>query len=277
LDNFPITVQIFSPFPYDEDRDTRKLPIFLYFHGGGFVLGAGTPYAGFFRKLSKEAEVVVVSVEYRLAPENPFPIPLEDCYSVLRWIAHDGKALLESSTFGADTSRVIVSGDSAGANLAATLSHLARDRNKTETELPGVKIVQQILIYPCIIPVFRKSDPLTESMRKHHDGYVLDQDTMIWFWNQYVPSREINNSAYINPLLGERSGLPPAHILVAELDVLSDDGKMYHEYLVAGGVPSTLSQYKSIHGFFAMDWLSETKDAWSLFIQNIRNLNRKGK
>jgi len=277
LDNFPIPVRIFSPFPNDEDGDnTRKYPILLFFHGGGFVIGSGITYASIFRKLSKEAGVVAITVDYRLAPEYPFPTPLEDCYSVLRWISGEGRTMLESSMFDADASRVIVLGDSAGANLAATVSHLARDRKETENELQGLEIIQQILLYPCVIPIFQKSDPLTESMRKHKDGYVIDQDIMIWFWNQYIPSRQVNDSAYINPLLGERRGLPPAIILTAELDVLSDEGKMYHEYLLAGGVPSKLQHYDStVHGFWAIEFLPEAQDVFCSIVQHLRSLNRK--
>ncbi len=211
-------------------------PAILYFHGGGWVIGSIETHDDTARKLAADSGYPVVSVDYRLAPEHPFPAGLVDCYAALEWIADAAPAL------GVDADRIVVAGDSAGGNLAAATALLARDRG-------GPDIAYQLLIYPGTGDVTE-----TEAYVENGDGYVLTGDDMAWFREQYF-AREIDEgNVYAMPrLANDLSGLPPATVLTAGFDPLRDDGSAYAERLEDAGVPVTYRNYDDVvHGFFGM-------------------------
>jgi acetyl esterase len=212
------------------------LPVLAYFHGGGWVVGGIESSDSLCRTLANAAGCIVVSVDYRLAPEHPFPAAADDAYAATRWIAAN------AAGFGGDPSRLAVSGDSAGGNLAAVVSLMARDRRE-----PAIRF--QLLIYPV-------TDAACDSpsYSENADGYFLTKAAMRWFWNHYVPNDTDRMHAYASPLhAGNFADLPPALVITAEFDPLRDEGERYAERLRAAGVPVQLARYDGmIHGFFTM-------------------------
>jgi len=210
--------------------------VLVYFHGGGWVIGNIESVDGICRALANGAGCVVVSVEYRLAPEHRFPAAAEDVYAATRWIAANAASL------GADPARVAVAGDSAGGNLSAVTALIARDRG-------GPALVQQVLIYPVTDANFE-----TASYRDNATDYLLTKDAMLWFWNHYAPNAADRANPFAAPLrAADLSGLPPALVITAEYDPLRDEGEAYAARLRAAGVPTELTRYPGmIHGFFGM-------------------------
>ncbi|WP_121741260.1 alpha/beta hydrolase [Natronorubrum halophilum] len=232
-----LPVRIYEPGTAGEDR-----PLVLYFHGGGWVIGGVDTHDGTCRKLAAESGYPVVSVDYRLAPEHPFPAGLEDCYAALEWAAD------AASELAADPDRIVLAGDSAGGNLAAATALLARDRG-------GPAVAYQLLIYPVTGTANE-----TESYRENDEGYFLTADEMAWFREHYF-GREIDEgNVYAMPrLANDLAALPPATIMTAGFDPLRDDGAAYADRLEAAGVPVTYRNYDDmIHGFFGM--ISEPVD-----------------
>jgi len=205
----------------------------LYFHGGGWVVGSIDSHDGYCRSLANHSRIPVVSVDYRLAPEAPFPAALEDCYAAAKWLSEQADSL------ALDRSRLAVAGDSAGGNLAAVVSLGARERG--EFALAG-----QVLIYP-----ITDCDFQTPSYLENSDGCYLTRDAMRWFWKQYLPEGTDRPPAYAAPLRAENlKGLPPALVITAEYDPLRDEGEAYARRLQEAGVPTTLDRYEGmIHGF----------------------------
>ncbi len=225
-----IPVRIYNP------GGTGALPALVYFHGGGWVLGSLDMVDGICRSLANRAGCVVVSVEYRLAPEHKFPVAAEDSYAATRWVAAYAAAL------GVDPARLAVGGDSAGGNLAAVVALMARDRG-------GPTLVQQLLIYPVTDSALD-----TPSYLENADGYLLTKDAMAWFWNHYARAAADRSNPYAAPLRASSlQGLPPALVITAEYDPLRDEGEAYAARLRAAGVPIELTRYHGmIHGFFGM-------------------------
>ena len=211
-------------------------PLLVYFHGGGWVIGTLDTHDGVCRHLAKQSQAVVVSVDYRLAPEHKFPAAAEDCYAATCWAADNAASL------GADPKRLAVGGDSAGGNLAAVVSLMARDRGKP-------KIGFQMLIYPVTDHAYE-----TASYRDNADGYLLTKDAMVWFWNHYLTGAGDSANAYASPLRAKSfTGLPPAMVVTAEFDPLRDEGEAYAAKLREAGVPVKLKRYDGlVHGFFSM-------------------------
>ena len=209
-------------------------PCVLYFHGGGFMKGNLDSSDTVAWGLAEGTGAVVVSVDYRLAPEEPYPAAFDDCYAVL---AHVAEAPAE---FGIDPARVAVCGDSAGGNLAAAVTLAARDRT-------GPAIVGQVLIYPCL------TDDLSErSYRDHAVTAGLTTESMINYWDWYLATAGTpSDDPYAVPLKAQDlSGLPKALVHVAEIDPLYDDGRLYAERLNAAGIPAEFRSAKGmIHGF----------------------------
>jgi acetyl esterase len=227
----PIPVRIYAPEP-----GAGPLPLLVYFHGGGFVLCDLDTHDPTCRALAKRAGCVVVSVDYRLAPEARFPAAPEDCFAAARWAAANAASL------GADPRRVAVAGDSAGGNLAAVVSILARERG-------GPALVHQLLVYPVTDWSFD-----TASYRENAEGYLLTRDMMSWFRGHYFAKPGDATDPLAAPLRApDLRGLPPATVLSAEFDPLRDEGEAYAARLREAGVPTTLTRYDGMfHGFFGM-------------------------
>ena len=223
-------------------QSVSPLPILVYYHGGGWVLLDIETYDAALRALTMASGCIVASVEYRLAPENPYPAPLDDCYAATKYIAEN------AHEFGADASRLAVGGDSAGGNLAAAVTLLARERG-------GPDIHFQLLIYPAT-----DFSADTGSIQEFADGHFLTRAGMRWFWQQYAVDAEEGRNHLVSPILArDLSGLPPAFVITAECDVLRDQGEAYAQRLEESGVPVRLKRYDgAIHGFFNMAGLLDT-------------------
>lgn len=211
-------------------------PALVYFHGGGWVLCNLETHDGTCRSLCNQAGCVVVSVDYRLAPENKFPAGLEDCHAATKWVADHAAEL------GVDPNRIAIGGDSAGGNLTACVALVARDRG-------GPRFVHQLLIYPVIDAKFD-----TPSYRENAEGYFLTRGAMQWFWNHYLRSEADAANPYAAPVRAkDLAGLPPATVLTAEFDPLRDEGEAYGKKLREAGVATRIERYDGlIHGFFGM-------------------------
>lgn len=214
LDGNQIPVRIYIP------NESKKLPVLIYFHGGGWVFGGIEASDAVCRRFANHLGCIVASVEYRLAPEYPFPKPLEDCYTVTAWIAKNAER------FGGDYSNIIVSGESAGGNLAAAVALMARDKH-------GPKLSAQLLIYPVISSTIQ--DAVYACCAEQH---FITKELMTLFWNLYLQSsgQEKNPYASVDRSL-DLSALPPAVIIVAEHDPLRPEGEKYCGQLRQAGVP----------------------------------------
>lgn len=226
---YKVPIRIYTP------AGTAPLPLLVFFHGGGWVLGDIESHDGTSRELANKAGCIVVSVDYRLAPEHKFPAAPEDCYAATKWVA------LNAAAFGGDPTRIAVGGDSAGGNLAAAVAQMAADRGGA----PG--LVHQLLIYPVTNYAFD-----TPSYRENGEGYLLTQELMQWFWKQYLSSDEDGKNAYASPLQArELRRVAPAFVITAEFDPLRDEGEAYAARLKEAGVPVEAKRYDgAIHGFF---------------------------
>jgi acetyl esterase len=212
-----------------------QLPVLVFFHGGGWVLGDIESHDNVCRELANKAGCIVVSVDYRLAPEHKFPSAPEDCYAATKWV------VLNAASFGGDPSRIAVGGDSAGGNLAAAAALMAADRG-------APTLTYQLLIYPVTNYAFD-----TPSYRDNADGYLLTREMMQWFWKQYLSNDEDGKNAYASPLQArEVRRVAPAFVITAEFDPLRDEGEAYGERLKKEGVPVEMKRYDgAIHGFFS--------------------------
>ncbi len=212
-------------------------PALVYFHGGGFVFGNLDTHDAVCRAIAKQSGAVVVSVDYRLAPEHKFPAAVEDSYAATVWVAANAERL------GIDASRIAVGGDSAGGNLAIVVAMRCRDAG-------GPALSAQVLIYP----VTDSSSLETTSHREFAEGYFLTRAAMDWFTGHYLASPDQKRHLEVSPLLAPNlSGLPPALVITAEFDPLRDEGEAYAQRLEQAGVPVTVSRYPGmIHGFVSM-------------------------
>jgi acetyl esterase len=222
-------VRIITPLAAGND----PLPVLVYFHGGGWVLGNIESHEGICRSLANAGGVIVVTVDYRLAPEYQFPAAAEDAYAATRWAAEN------AAQFGGDPRRIAVAGDSAGGNLAAVTCLMARDRD-------GPRLKFQVLLYP-----ITDCDLNRDSYIENADGYFLTRHEMAWYWDLYVKQAEDRLHPHASPLRAtDLSGLPPALVLTAEFDVLRDEGEDYAHRLQAAGGAVKLHRYGGmIHGF----------------------------
>ena len=207
----------------------------VWLHGGGWVIGSIETNDATCRALANEAGCVVVSVGYRLAPEAKFPLPLDDCFAATAWTVEHAEGL------GVDASRVAVGGASAGGNLAAAVTLMARERG-------GPALAHQLLVYPVV-----ENDDSSQSFRDNGEGYGLDRTTMRWYWDHYIRDDADASNPLAAPLIADDlSGLPTALVITAEYDPLRDGGEAYAGRLREAGVETTCSRYDGmIHGFFS--------------------------
>jgi len=222
--------------------DSRRLPVLVYFHGGGWVIGDLETHDVLCRQLTAEAGVSVIAVDYRLAPEHKFPAAADDAWAATRWIA------AHAAELGVDADRLAVGGDSAGGNLAAVVALLAR-------EAGGPRIALQILLYPV-------TDLVSESQSYADlaDGYMLTRDSMRWFRAQYLAREQDAADWRVSPLRAPSLvGLPPALVVTAGYDPLRDEGEAYARRLREAGVSvDAVSFGGMIHGFVPMGRLIDT-------------------
>jgi len=210
---------------------SEKLPALVYFHGGGWTIGDIDTHDTLCRELALGARCVVASVDYRLAPEYPFPAAVDDCFAATRYVAENAAKL----NIGA----IAVGGDSAGGNLAATVSLLARDAG-------GPPIAFQLLIYPAT-----DQRLATASHRRNAQGYLLTRDAIDYFRRAYLPNEKDWTDWRASPLLAEsHASLPPALVITAGYDPLLDEGRAYAERLKSAGVSVDYREYADmVHGF----------------------------
>lgn len=225
-----IPVRIYTP------AGAGPFPVVVYFHGGGWVIGSPNTVHATCALLARRAGAVVVSVDYRLAPEHKFPAAAEDCYAATVWVAENARAI------GGDPRRIAVAGDSAGGNLAAVVSLMARDKGFPQ-------LACQVLVYPVTDHNFE-----TPSYQENGTDYFLTTEMMRWFWNHYLNSDADGKDWRASPLqVADASNLPPAFVITAEYDPLRDEGEAYARKLAEAGNTVTLKRYLGqIHGFFTL-------------------------
>lgn len=214
--------------------------VLMYLHGGGWVIGDLDTHDYTCRSLCDEAAVLVVSVDYRLAPEHRFPAAVDDCWAALNWLA------INAPEFGGDPNRIAVGGDSAGGNLAAVLALMARDAG-------GPELKAQLLVYPAVDLSPGHTDRYP-SLTENSEGYLLTLDSMNWFGEQYLNNEAERMDWRVSPMLAQNhAGLPQAMVITAGFDPLRDEGTAYAEKLRHSGVSTDLLHYPTtIHTMFQL-------------------------
>ena len=244
-----LPIRIYRP------TDGENLPALVYFHGGGWVLNFLDIYEPSLRKIAKHGNFIIIAVEYQKAPENPYPVPFDDCYEALKW------TISNAVNLGIDPLSIGVGGDSAGGNLAAAVAIKARDEKL-------INLAFQLLIYPCI-----EINMDYKSATDFAEGYGLTTKSMKWFWDQYLPDKKDHDDAYAVPARAlTLRGVAPAIIFTAEFDPLTDDGRNYYRRLNEDAVASVYKEYAGqIHGFFNLGGVTE--DADLLYLDIAREIN----
>jgi acetyl esterase len=236
-----IPVRIYRPA-----GDAPK-PAIVYYHGGGWVIGGLNTHDGTCRAFANALDAVVVSVDYRLAPEHPYPAPVDDAFAALQWVS------AQATDLGADAARIAVAGDSAGGNLAAVVAQMARDAG-------GPSLCFQLLVYPVTDYEFD-----SRSMNDNAEGYFLTRDAMKWFYSHYLNEPSEGANPRVSPLRApDLSGLPPAYVVTAEFDPLRDQGIAYATALADAGTPVASCTYEGMfHGFLSLvEWIDAGKVAF---------------
>ncbi|ATF13344.1 alpha/beta hydrolase [Brevibacillus brevis X23] len=223
-----INIRMYTP------EGQGPFPLFVYYHGGGWVIGDLETVDASCRMLAHLSGRIVVSVDYRLAPEHKFPVPVADSYAALKWVSEN------ASSINGSASDLVVGGDSAGGNLSTVLSLLAKDQN-------GPAIKAQVLVYP--VTDMRFDSP---SYMEFQEGFGLNRDLMLWFSNHYINHEYDKGNPYVAPLSArDLSNLPPAIVITAECDVLRDEGIAYAERLKNAGVKvEAVCEKGLVHGYF---------------------------
>ena len=241
--NGEISIQIVKP----QGSDNKTLPVVMYFHGGGWVLGGFDTHERLLRELANGADAAIVFVNYTLSPEAKYPQSLEEAYAATKWIAENGQSL------NLNSSRLAVAGDSVGGNMATVVALLAQERG-------GPHITFQLLLYPVTDTNFD-----TPSYLKYQEGYWLAREGMKWFWDNYLSNDTNRKEPTVSPLqasIDQLSKLPPALIIVGENDVLRDEGEAYAHKLMQAGVPTTATRYLgTIHDFVMLNPITDTPAA----------------
>ena len=236
-----IPVRIYRP-----DGDARQ-PAIVYYHGGGWVIGGLNTHDGTCRALADAVGATVVSIDYRLAPEHPFPAPVDDAFAAVQWVSE------HATDLGIDAARIAVAGDSAGGNLAAVVAQMTRDTG-------GPSLCFQLLVYPVTDHEFD-----SVSMNDNAEGYFLTRDAMKWFYSHYLNDPSEGADPRVSPLRApDLSGLAPAFVITAEFDPLRDQGIAYATALAKAGTPVESRTYDGMfHGFISMvEWIDAGKVAF---------------
>jgi acetyl esterase len=245
-----IPVRVYRP------SATPALPILMWLHGGGWVIGNLETHDNICRQLCDAAGVIVVSVDYRLAPEHKFPAAVDDAVAAWKWVNDNAIEL------GGDARRIAVGGDSAGGNLAAVVALVAREEG-----LPAPRL--QLLVYPV-------TDRETESpsMIENATGYFLEAERMDWFWDLYAASAADHGDWRYSPMrVADCAGLPRAVVITAEFDPLRDQGEAYGERLRAAGVETEILRADGLfHGFFGMHaFMSAARPPWDTSVAALQD------
>jgi acetyl esterase len=226
---------------------TEILPVTMYYHGAGWVLGGFDTHERLVRELSNKANTAVVFVDYSRSPEVKYPVPLEEDYRAMEYVADNGKQL------NLDGSRLAVAGDSVGGNMATVMTMMAKERK-------GPKIRYQVLFYPVTDAAFDKA-----SYQQYAKGYWLARKGMEWFWDNYLPGKLGRKQPMATPLnatLDDLKGLPPALVITSEYDVLRDEGEAYAHKLMDAGVRTTAVRFLgAIHDMVMLNALADTPTA----------------
>lgn len=231
-----------------------EVPVFVYIHGGGWVTGDLDTHEGICRGLANRTGCIVVAPDYRLAPENPFPAALDDCWAVTEWLTVNAREI------GGNPARIAVGGDSAGGNLAAVVARRARDQGKA--------LRLQVLVYPVT-----NSDLDTLSYVRNADGYLLTRKGMAWYWDQYVPQARDRAAPDASPMrAADVNNVSRALVIVCEYDPLLDEGEDYAAKLASSGVPVRLIYEEGmIHGFIrAPALISRARKSWDEIAVELR-------
>jgi acetyl esterase len=235
-----ISVQIVRP----QGSSNETLPVVIYLHGGGWVLGDFDTHERLVRELANNVHAAFVFVNYTPSPEAKYPVSLEQAYAATKWVAQNGQ------TINVDSSRVAIVGDSVGGNMAAALTLLAKERG-------GPKIIFQVLFYPVTDASFE-----TGSYESFQEDYFLTRKNMKWFWDNYTSDKTNRKEPTVSPLqasLEQLRGLPPALIINGEFDILRDEGEAYAHKLIDAGVPVTAVRYHgTIHDFVMLNPITDT-------------------
>jgi acetyl esterase len=220
---------------YFPDKRNALLPVLMYLHGGGFVSGSIGDDDTRCAKLARDAHCIVASVDYRLAPEHQFPAALEDAFAAWLWLTS------EAAQYGGDPRRMAISGSSAGGHIAIGVCRLALSRG-------AILPLLQLLTYPVVDATLE-----TGSYCELADGPFLTKARMAWYWKQYVGDPIDHSNPLIATMAATATGLPPAHVITAEYDVLRDEGETYADWLRAAGIAATAERYPGmIHGFLSV-------------------------
>lgn len=250
--NGPVPIRVYWPM---ESRFDEPLPVSIYMHGGGWVLGGLDTHDSVARDLCNASEGIVVSIDYRKGPEHPFPAAVEDCWAVTKWVAENARSL------GACREEMAVTGESAGGDMTAVMTFLAKDHD-------AVEFVHQLPIYPVtdlsgswvgqLPDTFSIVNPNDEQQLERR--YLVPED-LAWFAERYLPYEYAAQNIYVSPLLANEeqlSGLPPATIVTTGFGPLGDQGYLYAENLQEAGVDVEITHYpEMIHDFFNMEYLPD--------------------
>ncbi|XP_024392610.1 uncharacterized protein [Physcomitrium patens] len=235
----PVSVRIVRP-----SGNKSKLPVAMYFHGGGWVLGGVDTHDRLVRSIANGANCAVVFVNYSPSPEAQYPIPIEEAFAATKWVAENGNAI------GVDSSKLAVCGDSVGGNMSIAVTIMCKERG-------GPKLCFQCLFYPVTDASFD-----TESYKEFHDGPWLTLQAMQWFWDQYAPDHDVWGEPTASPLRAPTEvfkGMPPALVITGEFDVLRDEGENFARKLIEAGVTVTVARYLgTIHDFVMLNALAQT-------------------
>jgi acetyl esterase len=234
-----ISIQIIRP-----PSSNEILPVVVYTHGGGWVLGGFDTHERLVRELANKADVAIVFVNYTRSPEAKYPVAIEEAYAAIKWVAENGKSI------NVDVSRLAIAGDSVGGNMAAAVTLLAKERG-------GPKIAFQALFYPVT-----DAHLDSQSYMELQEGYWLTREGMKWFWNNYAPDNATRNEPTASPLhasIDWLKGLPPTLIIIDEFDVLREEGEAYAHKLMQAGVTVTATRYLgTIHDFMMLNPIADT-------------------